>query len=189
MGVLGGLTAAGQKFSSLWWRDLFPLTSTTDFQSDCVHGYLSCKLGSGDCILFWKIGEMGELVADYWVWRFSSESDLFSLTVGAQVAELLSLLDSVAPNFEESDGGNFNEEWKAANKSIWAASVPSKIRVFGWRCLLGRIATKVQLSKRGIASRINDNNMCVFCFSAVETLEHILFSCPRSVSVWANVLF
>lgn len=33
-------------------------------------------------------------------------------------------------------------------RNLWASSVPSKIHVFGWRLLIGRLATRDQLVHR-----------------------------------------
>lgn len=38
---------------------------------------------------------------------------------------------------------------KTVLKKLWKSKVPSKIKVFGWRLVLNRLPSRVQLFKRG----------------------------------------
>lgn len=44
---------------------------------------------------------------------------------------------------------------------MWELKVPSKIRIFAWRFILGRLSTRDQLKKRGILVEDRDFCMCV----------------------------
>lgn len=70
--------------------------------------------------------------------------------------------------------------------SVWKSKVPSKIQVFGWRCLKDRVATKYQLFKKGIITNDNDR-LCTVCSTLCESLDHLLFSCASFKLVWSNV--
>jgi len=49
------------------------------------------------------------------------------------------------------------------------------------RALQGKLLTRVFLTSLGIA----DNNICVLCNSADETIEHLFFECPFSAYLWS----
>ncbi|XP_058760381.1 uncharacterized protein LOC131633708 [Vicia villosa] len=73
-----------------------------------------------------------------------------------------------------------------AVNQIWKTQVPSKIQVFGWRCIKDRIATREQLLKRGILLG-SEANVCVFCSSVGESILHLLIHCPFAAEVWNQV--
>lgn len=60
--------------------------------------------------------------------------------------------------------------------TVWKTKVPSKIQVFGWRCIRNMIATKDQLAKRGIIKDDNEK-VCLFCISNIESLNHLMVQC------------
>ena len=73
-----------------------------------------------------------------------------------------------------------------AMSCLWDTLVPSKIIVFGWRCIRDRIATRDHLVRRGIISNDRDK-VCVFCFGDLETLDHLMVSCPFTRMVWRRI--
>ena len=54
-----------------------------------------------------------------------------------------------------------------------------------WRALSNRIATKHNLSKRGVSL---SDTLCALCEKEEETTTHILLSCRESIKVW-NLCF
>lgn len=61
--------------------------------------------------------------------------------------------------------------------------VPVRIKTFGWRGFLNRLATKDQLKKRDLCLSIYEG-VCVFCFQSDEDLNHLLFDCSFPKKVW-----
>lgn len=65
---------------------------------------------------------------------------------------------------------------------LWKFDVPPKVKLFVWRAAL-KVATRDNLCKRGIHV-LNDDFGCAFCFQVDESINHILFVCPRVSYVW-----
>lgn len=70
---------------------------------------------------------------------------------------------------------------------LWATSIPMKIKVFGWRVMLYRLANKDQLFRRGILSSSHDLP-CALCLCEDESLLHLFVNCGVSKQVW-DVIF
>ncbi|XP_058752383.1 uncharacterized protein LOC131625548 [Vicia villosa] len=69
---------------------------------------------------------------------------------------------------------------------VWGAHIPSKVKIFGWRLLQNRLATRKQLLRRGIITRHNEA-VCVFCLMQEEDLTHIMLNCPKLKSFWRKI--
>ena len=69
------------------------------------------------------------------------------------------------------------------SRLIWTGIVPSKVNVLAWRIILDRVQTKENLKKRSIIANGGDEK-CVLCDGAVETNNHLFFSCPIAYKVW-----
>lgn len=68
---------------------------------------------------------------------------------------------------------------------LWKASVPFKIKVFGWRCFLNRLSSKDQLFFRGIVP--SKQLIRLFYFVEEESVSHLLFQYVVSKLVWREV--
>jgi len=66
-------------------------------------------------------------------------------------------------------------------RDIWDLKVPGSANVFGWRALLNRLPSQVNLEKRGV---IVSCNLCPLCGLEVETMQHILITCEVSQRLW-----
>ncbi|XP_058726970.1 uncharacterized protein LOC131598375 [Vicia villosa] len=157
---------------------------------------------------------MGGWQEDSWRWDLDISGDMLleDPTDLMEVMELLEILASAKPVERENDSfiwwpaeeGAFTvkscylslrdrleEDTVEANKTtalnlIWKSQIPSKLKVFGWRVLLDRLPSKIQLARRGIILNEQDK-MCVFCGTELEDLDHVLFSCSFSKNVWNNI--
>nr|XP_025703097.1 uncharacterized protein LOC112803854 [Arachis hypogaea] len=67
-------------------------------------------------------------------------------------------------------------------KDIWRGLVPPRVELFTWFALIGRINTKDQLSRLGILEP--NDNICVLCKKASESVHHLLVACEFSWHVW-----
>ena len=58
-------------------------------------------------------------------------------------------------------------------KIVWENQAPPKVKNFVWLVVLGRVKSSELLLKSGF---IRDENeaLCVFCGSAIESLDHLL---------------
>lgn len=80
---------------------------------------------------------------------------------------------------------SYGEDTLTTFRLIWKTLVPSKVQVFGWRCVRDKLATSEQLARRGILTDSRDK-VCVFCFLEFESLPHLLLSCPFSRIFWVK---
>nr|GEX03166.1 hypothetical protein [Tanacetum cinerariifolium] len=63
----------------------------------------------------------------------------------------------------------------------WNKAIPIKINVFLWRLLLNKLATRINLDRRGIDL---DSTLCPLCMEDVETANHLFFSCDIASALW-----
>ncbi|KAJ0704409.1 putative reverse transcriptase zinc-binding domain-containing protein [Helianthus annuus] len=66
----------------------------------------------------------------------------------------------------------------------WSSWVPNKCNIFMWRAFLDRLPTKVALVRRNIAI---ENQLCVWCGTYDESIEHVLTGCVTSMGVWSAI--
>ncbi|XP_058745931.1 uncharacterized protein LOC131618790 [Vicia villosa] len=158
------------------------------------------------------VSVMGCLVNSVWLWDFPEPAENLVGEAAEQLAELNDILSTVTirPDAKDSfvwfhqgeatysvSGGysvarscSNNPSLNAADllavNQIWNTQVPSKIHVFGWRCIKDRIATREQLLKRGILINF-DSNVCPLCNRFGESLLHLLVQCSFAVEVWKLV--
>jgi hypothetical protein len=73
-----------------------------------------------------------------------------------------------------------------AIRKHWLNDVPSKVAVFGWRLLQGRLPTKSALQYKGIL--LNPHDLpCAFCVLSPEDCTHLFFHCLFTKRVWEAV--
>ncbi|XP_058733190.1 uncharacterized protein LOC131604790 [Vicia villosa] len=68
---------------------------------------------------------------------------------------------------------------------LWKINIPFRIKAFGWKCFWNRVATKDQLSRRGV-DLISDL-FCLHCGTVEESLDHLLGQCCMANSVWRKI--
>lgn len=61
-----------------------------------------------------------------------------------------------------------------ALKVMWKSKIPFKIKIFGWRIMINRLAMKDQLMERNIICNDADK-VCIFCNSMEEDRGHLFF--------------
>ncbi|XP_058756813.1 uncharacterized protein LOC131630037 [Vicia villosa] len=69
---------------------------------------------------------------------------------------------------------------------LWKALVPCKVKLFGWRFLLGALPTRQELGNRGITLSTS-GLLCPLCGIEVETMEHLFLGCPKVKIIWMRV--
>lgn len=65
-------------------------------------------------------------------------------------------------------------------KKVWNLKVPPKVKHFWWRACKNAVATKENLYRR----KWSRDPICPLCNKDVETIQHLLFRCPKIGSVW-----
>ncbi|XP_058726751.1 uncharacterized protein LOC131598139 [Vicia villosa] len=73
-----------------------------------------------------------------------------------------------------------------AAQILWELRMPSKVKIFGWRLIQDRLATKSQLIKRGILEQ-NDAACCVFGCSQIEDIQHLFINCAVLRRLWGSI--
>lgn len=61
-----------------------------------------------------------------------------------------------------------------AMSKVGSSAVPSKVRVFVWRLMHEKLATREALSRRGLIG-VERESSCSFCFKGVELCKHMFF--------------
>ncbi|XP_058725825.1 uncharacterized protein LOC131597130 [Vicia villosa] len=173
---------------------------------------MHCAVSFLICFRFWNVKELGEWVNNHWRWRIvECESNLTQVEL-EEWGELRQLLLDVAPKWREKDffvwplngSGVFNvkdyygsmvleqtdmEEDPATKKAwsiVWKSWMPSKVKIFAWRLFKDRLATRVELVKRGIIEN-NNASFCVFGCQCQKNIHHLFLSCGIVVGVWGKV--
>ncbi|XP_071689042.1 uncharacterized protein [Rutidosis leptorrhynchoides] len=103
---------------------------------------------------------------DRWVWNLSSNGSFTSKTMTSIIEE--KLLPRGTHLFE----------------TLRNYLVPKKVEVFIWRSRKKRLATLVELDKRGIDLH---SVRCPLCDDDVESVDHALIFCKHAFEVWRRV--
>ncbi|MFS7938639.1 putative reverse transcriptase zinc-binding domain-containing protein [Helianthus anomalus] len=67
---------------------------------------------------------------------------------------------------------------------VWNSWAPLKVNYLLWRALLGKVATKNELHKRGVTLQ---DLLCPRCGYVVETTDHLFTDCLLAKNVWWQV--
>ncbi|XVF82174.1 hypothetical protein PTKIN_Ptkin16aG0024000 [Pterospermum kingtungense] len=67
-------------------------------------------------------------------------------------------------------------------KDVWAGLAPPKVETLCWQIILGKVAIKAELNKRGILR--SSDTRCVFFNSEEESVTHLFFLCDLLRQVW-----
>ncbi|KAJ0789762.1 putative RNA-directed DNA polymerase [Helianthus annuus] len=109
------------------------------------------------------------LIVDNGVWKWRSSSD-----VGFSVRQVRMDLENIRLSNPEVDPELVRNSW-----------APAKGNIFLWQALLGRIASKEGLARRGVPIL---DVVCPRCGLYSESPYHIFISCLWAKSIWWNVL-
>ncbi|GJW54014.1 RNA-directed DNA polymerase, eukaryota, reverse transcriptase zinc-binding domain protein [Tanacetum coccineum] len=99
---------------------------------------------------------------DSWLWSLDTST-------GFTVASICSLIDD----------NTLDVDSKATR---WNRIIPIKVNVFLWRLMLNKLATRVNLDRRGVDV---GSILCLICRDDVESANHIFFSCDMAKDLWA----
>ncbi|XP_068466007.1 uncharacterized protein [Phaseolus vulgaris] len=189
---LGWEIGCGDK--AKFWEDVW--IGSVDLKSLFPRLY-SLSLNQGK-----TVGEMGVWDGTEWRWdlrwrrgRFEWESplerDLITILSGASLREdaqdtqvwgkEVPGLFSVSFAYDclaKYDRGNQGEVYKL----LWRATAFPNVLVTAWRVLMGRLPTRVSLSRRGVVVNLM---MCPLCQLQVETYHHLFIECKYAQKVWS----
>ena len=68
-------------------------------------------------------------------------------------------------------------------KRLWKLDVSGKIKIFGWRALLGLIPCRAILANR----HISNMSGCPVCQNDAEDIRHIIFTCDQARAIWRSL--
>ncbi|XP_071739668.1 uncharacterized protein [Rutidosis leptorrhynchoides] len=66
----------------------------------------------------------------------------------------------------------------------WVKCIPRKINIHIWRLALGRLPTRLNLSRRCVEIQ---QIGCVLCSYNVESTDHVIFECHFALDIWRRV--
>lgn len=135
---------------------------------------LLCPLVSrAECRVIQSIPLSYEDRVDVLVWH-PSKFGVYSVKSAYGVAT--SLIPEESPSHPSSSHQVPKDFWK----QIWKVEVPPKIKHFWWRVCKNTLATKVNLHHR----HCSPSSVYPICLSEAESIEHLLFDCAWTKSVW-----
>ena len=102
-------------------------------------------------------------IGDRWVWK-DSETEGYSVKSAYEILR-----------------GERGEEDSRLYKFIWKIKALPSAHVTTWRVIENRVASKVNLERRGIGV---ESNICIFCRTSEESTEHLCFGCRVVWLVW-----
>ena len=70
-------------------------------------------------------------------------------------------------------------------KLLWKAKAFPNVVTTAWRVLLGRIPTRMNLSRRGVTV---NTTLCAMCQSKEESCQHLFLECKYAQRVWSLCL-
>ncbi|MCH93858.1 ribonuclease H protein, partial [Trifolium medium] len=68
---------------------------------------------------------------------------------------------------------DLNPSVLAALNELWVTNIPSKVSIFGWRLLLGKLPTKAALAHRGRSGNSCNYNYSNWCTNPLDCLSSI----------------
>ena len=68
-------------------------------------------------------------------------------------------------------------------KRLWSLKVPSKVKIFLWRCLHNAIPCQCVLANRHIGT----SGQCPVCKVNAEDISHALFRSPWAGEIWRSI--
>lgn len=114
-------------------------------------------------------------LADKGLLHYTSNG-MFSVKSAYNLAKLYSFPRNSRERGESSSGTSSDSFWK----SLWAMSIPNKIKMFVWRCSHNAVAVLHNLTRKNVEVPPD----CPRCHAHRETLEHLIFQCKYSKELW-----
>ncbi|XP_057744672.1 uncharacterized protein LOC130962481 [Arachis stenosperma] len=115
-----------------------------------------------------------------WIWNFHWRRELFQWELEL-VHQLHDRLKPVKLSTGRDDNVIQSETLSdeitsySFTSSIWRGVVPSRVELFGWFVLVGRVNTKERLSRLGVIP--HSDNICVLCKKEIEYVQHLFLLC------------
>ena len=69
--------------------------------------------------------------------------------------------------------------------TVWMHIAPPRVEFMTWLALLNKLNTREMLVKKGIIPP--EANVCTFCSSQPESIDHLLLGCSRSRNIWLSL--
>lgn len=152
-----------------------------------------------------RISEMGKWSEGRWEWdlkwsRCVEGENILKLGVLAQIISSYSLVSGSRDKWVWTKDGSGSYSVSSAYETIfqfeiaesgpvfqwlWKVWAPSNARALGWRVLLDRVQTRVNLVRRNIPIQ---NSSCPWCEAADEATIHLFFHCNFAWQVWSLIL-
>ncbi|XP_068477366.1 uncharacterized protein [Phaseolus vulgaris] len=199
---------------SLWWKDLKEVWNSEGWGRSFEYG-VKWKVGDGKEISFWednwlgcgnlkgvfsrlfsissakdaKVAELGYWYNGVWVWNLEWRRSFFNWekSLVEQLVQLLQEAKLTLGEVRRGRGGEFSPE----HCKLWRYKALPSALFTAWRVVENRIASKVNLVRRGVAV---ENSLCCLCGEEEEEEScHLFFVCRMSQAsvsvndVWGSI--
>ncbi|XP_057456943.1 uncharacterized protein LOC130747902 [Lotus japonicus] len=152
------------------------------------------------------IADVGLFVRNKWVWDIPFRRNFLGWELGIH-SEFMNMINSIIPAANSKDhliwcgsgngyftvrglcqwvDDNVQDEAEFAVPEHIAKLIPPKVKLLYWQACHNKLATKINLWRRGVISA--ENSLCCFCSSSIETVDHLFVSCPRVIELWYCIL-
>lgn len=162
--------------------------------------------------LYSKISDSGFWISGSWVWRINFTESFREEVDSDSMESLLLVLSRKIPLEGSEDSfvwrrnslgfsvkaayqmvlegrvrvSSFDDNLLKVLIGFWKTKIPSKVLIFGWRLLLDRITTKVNLAGRKILVELL-LLLCPFCGLEEENSEHLFASFTVFLLWWTKL--
>ncbi|XP_057775020.1 uncharacterized protein LOC130993998 [Salvia miltiorrhiza] len=153
----GSWENGGWKWDLSWRRELF------EREKSGVHDLLSFISGAN----------LVAGVPDDWFWSAAKDG----------IYSTKSAYEAIKETRQERQN---SEAINEILSKVWKSPVPLKARVMAWWTLRDRLPTCANLRRRNIVLNEVDTG-CNACFHSEETINHLLFHCPKTEKVWDDI--
>jgi len=207
---------ATRELGSFWWKDVMRLNNIYRTISRCFigNGATACfwedQWADGIlATLFPRIASFAKssstLVQE--IMHLSDLDSIFFLPLPSQATEKLQQLQMHIQNipYDEDTLDHWQPTWGSEYtsrkfykhacgnlechpicKSIWKSKCTTRVKFFAWLLLVDRLNTKTMLTRKHIF--VHNDDLCVMCsIGAVETIDHLFFTCPFARQCWAKI--
>ncbi|GKE61737.1 RNA-directed DNA polymerase, eukaryota, reverse transcriptase zinc-binding domain protein [Tanacetum coccineum] len=150
------------------WCDIIKAVKNINDIDPSFNSSFCLKVSNGSNIRFWKdpYFSLSDGYVDKWIWSGDASGIFKVKSLSSRIERLL---------FSE-DGLGFHHRCNS-----W---ISRKVNICVWRASIDRLATRSNLSARGVNL---DSVLCPFCEGNIESISHYLLLCPRVKPIWRKI--
>lgn len=117
--------------------------------------------------------------SDQLIWPFTNPGSYSSKSGYRSLYDMHRLSDPFSIEFEWTHNG------QKVLSLLWHLDIPEQIKIFLWKCLKGILPVR-----ENVALRLHYiSPIYPLCEEGNESIGHLFYRCPRTISVWEGTIF